>query len=288
MLAAVPTFFRADESLDLDAFAAHLGRLGLAGVRGILVCGSTGEFPTLDAGERMELAAAAVAAAPPGMTVVVHAGAASTRESVLLARHAAEIGAQGVAAITPYYLPIDAAALSLHLRRVKEACGDLHLLAYSFPARAGTQYPLDVLAALARSGVVSGVKESGPELRRLLDVRERCGEDFRVYAGAAELLAAAVAHGMDGGVLALANAAPRALVQAYDSAAAGDVRAAASLLAGTRAVRDAASIGLMPAGLKAVLHVLHGSPPYLRAPRSALDGAHMARVRELLQSAPPD
>ncbi len=288
VFAAVPTFFHDDESLDLDAFAAHLRRLAGTGLCGVLVCGSTGEFPALDSGERMDVAAAAVAALRgTPLQVVIHAGAASTRDTVALARHAVSIGAHGVAAITPYYLPVDAAALALHLRRVKDAVGSLPLLAYSFPARAAVAYPVEVLSALAADGVVSGVKESGPDLRRLLDIRQRCGDSFRVYAGAAELLAAATAHGMDGGVLALANAAPGELSQVHACACDGDMPGAVAIFERLRGVGEAASIGLMPAGLKAVLAVQHGAPAAVRGPRMALDAAQLSRVAALLESASP-
>lgn len=284
VLAAVPTFFSDDgESLDLGALRAHLAALADAGVCGVLVCGSTGEFPVLSLEERMALAEAAVAAVGDRMAVLVHAGTPSTRDSVRLARHAASSGAQGAAAITPYYLPVDGAAMALHLRRVKESIGDLPLLAYSFPARAGTEYPLDVLAELAGEGVLSGVKESGGEMRRLLDVRAACGPDFRVYAGAVELLPAAVAAGMDGGILALANAAPGELVAVYRHAASGELQAAEAGIAALAGIREAAALGLMPAGLKAVLAERYGLPAAVRAPRQPLDAAQKARVAELIE-----
>jgi len=283
VLAAVPTFFRDDESLELPPLRSHLSRLAEAGVRGVLVCGSTGEFPVLSVDERMAVADFVVSqAAALGISVLVHAGAASTRESVQLARHAVSMGAHGVAAITPYYLPVDGAAMAVHLRRIKEAIGDVPLLAYSFPARAGTEYPLEVLSTLAGDGVLSGVKESGGDLQRLLDVRARCGPSFRVYAGAVELLPAAVARGMDGGILALANAAPAELVRAYDLADAGELDAAEAVIAGLAGVREAASLGLMPAGLKAVLAALHGLPAASRTPRLPLTPAELARLTELL------
>jgi 4-hydroxy-tetrahydrodipicolinate synthase len=283
VFAAVPSFFREDESLDLEAFREHLLRMAQAGLQGVLVCGSTGEFPLLDARERMALAEAAVDCVGSRMAVVVHVGTPSTRQTEALARHAVAVGADAVAAITPYYLPVDAAALGLHLRRTKQAAGDLPLLAYSFAARAGTQYPAELLAQLAAEGVVAGVKESGPELSRLLDLRRRCGLGFRIYAGAAELLAAATAHGMDGGVLALANAVPDALLRVHRLAAEGEVARAAALFDSLRGVQEATQMGLMPAGLKAVLAALHGAPAQPRAPRQLLDATAMARVTALLR-----
>jgi dihydrodipicolinate synthase/N-acetylneuraminate lyase len=96
---------------------------------------------------------------------------------------------------------------------------------------AGSQWPLDVLTALAAEGVVHGVKESGEEVGRFLQLLGSCPPDFAAFCGTPSLLYLATLAGGHGGILAIANAAPERCVAVYDAAAAGEGSRAAQLFA---------------------------------------------------------
>ena len=115
------------------------------GVDGAFVCGTTGEGVLLTVDERRLVAERFVAARPEGFAIAVHAGAQSTADTVALATHAKEIGADAVAVIAPPYFPLDEAALFEHLRSSAEACGGLPFYVYEFAARSGYPVPVQVV-----------------------------------------------------------------------------------------------------------------------------------------------
>ena len=120
--------------------------------------------------------------------MLVQVGAPAQRDAIALAKHASANGAAGVMLITPYYNRVGASELALFARAVHGAAGGLPLIAYTMPAMAGAQWPLDVLRELAAEGVVSGVKESADEVGRMLGIIDACPPPFAAFCGTPPLL----------------------------------------------------------------------------------------------------
>src|SRR5207249_3528303 len=93
--------------------------------------------------------------------VVVHVGAASTRESVALTRDAVALGARRIAALTPYYLPVDTAAVARHMAAVVDAAGSARVYGYLFTERTGVVLDPTEFGKLAAEVGLAGVKLSG-------------------------------------------------------------------------------------------------------------------------------
>lgn len=159
VLAAVPTLFDPDGELDSDANRA-LYKLISGQLDGMLVAGTTGEFPALEDAERLWLAEQALAEAGPDR-VIVHIGAPDARHAARLAREAVALGARRIAAITPYYLPARPDELVTHYRSVREAAPGAEIYAYIFPERTGLTVSPALLAEAARAASLAGAKISG-------------------------------------------------------------------------------------------------------------------------------
>lgn len=159
VLAAVPTLFDSDGDLDRDANRA-LYKLISGLLDGMLVAGTTGEFPALEDAERLWLAEQALAEAGPDR-VIVHIGAPDARHAARLARAATALGARRIAAITPYYLPARPDELVTHYRSVREAAPGAEIYAYIFPERTGLTVSPALLAEAAQAASLAGAKISG-------------------------------------------------------------------------------------------------------------------------------
>jgi 4-hydroxy-tetrahydrodipicolinate synthase len=159
VLAAVPTLFGPDGELDRNANRA-LYKLISGLLDGMLVAGTTGEFPALEDAERLWLAEQALAEAGPDR-VIVHIGAPDARHTAKLARAAVALGARRIAAITPYYLPARPDELVTHYRSVREAAPGAEIYAYIFPERTGLTVPPPVFAQVAEAASLAGAKISG-------------------------------------------------------------------------------------------------------------------------------
>jgi len=156
---AVPTLFGPDGELDPGANRA-LYRLLTGLVDGMLVAGTTGEFPSLEDAERLSLFELALAEAGPDR-VIAHIGAPDARHAIRLARAAVALGATRIAAITPYYLPARSDELAGHYRRIRDAVPGPELYAYIFPERSGLAVAPSLFAEVAQAAGLAGAKISG-------------------------------------------------------------------------------------------------------------------------------
>jgi 4-hydroxy-tetrahydrodipicolinate synthase len=243
---ALVTMFDEDGRLLADATAEHAARLADRGVQAIVVAGTTGEGPRLDAGDRSELLAAVRRAVPASLPVVVGTGAAAAADAVRLTRDAHDGGAAGVLVFPP-----DDAGLDAFFGRVRESAAELTVLAYHFPKH----YPAIPVAALAGLDV-DGLKDSEGDAARLS--QETRDWDRSVYTGFVPLLSAAGESGATGAILALANLLPERCARAF----AGDRDAQAALLP-----EHATLAGRGVAAIKQALAREYGTPTHMRAAR---------------------
>ena len=230
------------------------------GADGVFACGTTGEGILLATDERMQ-AAVVFRAALRGQ-LIVHCGAQTTAETVMLAAHAAEIGADAVAVIPPPYFPLDADALTAHFVAAAAACAPLPFYIYAFGARSGYPVPLEVVARVRqRAGNLAGLKVSESPFDKVepfLDL------GLPVFIGSEPLIPVAMSRGALGAVSGLAAAFPEVLRSALDTPDA----AAEARLRALRSVMEAQPF------IASVKHVLRrrGIPinPDLRAPMRRL------------------
>ncbi len=244
-VALVTLFDRAGE-LDAGATAAHAVRLVDAGVRGVVVAGSTGEAATLDPEERDRLLVAVREAVAGRVPVVAGTGAPSTRQAVALSRRAADGGADALLVLSPpgcedprpYYDAVVAAVLGVPV------------LAYHFPTLSAPGIPVDALGELP----VAGLKDSTGDPARLAVEADQLGHGL--YTGSAALLLQARAMGASGAIAALANVDPAGCIRAWE----GDGACQRELINGHRA-----GAGRGIAGIKWAMAALHGTSPVTRS-----------------------
>lgn len=210
---ALVTLFNRDGSVDVPATAAHAEVLVAAGVRAVLVAGSTGEADALTDGERVALVAA-VRRACPGVPVVAGASGAWAGPAAELAAASVAVGADAVL-VAP---PRRAGDLRVFFERVVSAADGRPVLAYHFPVVAGGAVPVEVLPSLP----VAGVKDSSGDAERLLRLLSEW--DGAVYVGSSALVSAAGMLGAAGAILAVANAVPEDCALAWDGDAAAQLR----------------------------------------------------------------
>jgi dihydrodipicolinate synthase/N-acetylneuraminate lyase len=260
IVAAVTPLTDAGAQLDHDAVWPMWSFLSDHGADGVFACGTTGEGILLSLEERQS-AAIAFRAAVRGR-LIVHAGAQSTRDTVALAAHAAEIGADAVAVIPPPYFPLDDDALADHLLSTAAACAPLPFFIYAFAARSGYPVPLPVVQRVAEAATnLAGLKVSESPLERVTPYLEL---GLPVLIGSEPLLPPALARGAAGAVSGLASALPDEVRRALDQP---DAAAEARLAV----LRDAMERAPFIASAK---HVLgrRGVPvrPDMRAPMRGL------------------
>ena len=209
--AAVTPLRDEGRALDEDAVEPYVDFLRAGGVDGMLPLGTTGEGILLTVDERRRVAELFVAAADGRLQVAVHAGAQTTADTVSLAAHAAETGADAVAVIGPPYFPLDDAALLEHFTAAARACEPLPFYLYEFKGRAGYSIP---------TAVVGRLRETAPNLRGLKvsnqpfeAVEPYLIEGLDVFVGAEGLVRQGLERGAAGAVSGLAAAFPELIAR---------------------------------------------------------------------------
>jgi dihydrodipicolinate synthase/N-acetylneuraminate lyase len=212
-LAAALTPLRdAGESLDEEAIAPYVDFLATGGVDGLLALGTTGEGFLLPLEQRLRAAQLFVEAADGRLLVAVHCGAQSTWDTVQLAAHAADIGADGVAAMPPPYFMLDEAELLSHFDAAARACAPTPFYVYEFAARSGYPVPIAVLRRLLEAAPnFRGLKVSDTPWERFAPYLI---EGLDVFVGPESLLLQGLAAGAAGAVSALASTFPELVAAA--------------------------------------------------------------------------
>lgn len=228
---ALVTLFGDDEALDAPATADLAARLAAAGMKAIVVAGSTGEAASLSREERIALLRAVREAVPRGVAVLAGTGAPSARQAVAFTRDAADNGADAALTLSPP----GTADPTRYYETVVEAAGAMPVLAYHYPRSSAPGIPVRVLPGLP----VAGIKDSSGDAERLLETLETW--DRPTYTGAAPILALAGPVGCAGAILALANAEPELCIAAFE----GDAGAQRKLVTAHLATR-----GAFPGGIK--------------------------------------
>lgn len=198
-----------------------------AGVKGLFVGGTTGEGILLEPGERMRLHQAAVAAAAGAVPVILHVGANRLKDAAALAAHAESLGADAIAAVTPYYYGMDDDGLAGYYAAVAAAAPETPLLMYDIPHMAVNGVGPALAARLAREiPSMAGMKSSQRDANAVRALLDAVSADFIVLAGNESVALGLLALGVDGLISGLSTAIPEPYVALTAAMAAGDLAAA--------------------------------------------------------------
>jgi 4-hydroxy-tetrahydrodipicolinate synthase len=154
--------------------------------------------------------------------VYAHVGAAAARQAERLTAQAVALGARRLAAITPFYLPADPAALMDYYRRLAAVAGDARIYVYLFAARTGVSVTPGQLAELATIPAVAGAKISGELRAVVLQYVDAVPDDFEVYSGNDVEFGDFVRAGGTGAVSGVSSVFPRPFLELADALRSGD------------------------------------------------------------------
>jgi dihydrodipicolinate synthase/N-acetylneuraminate lyase len=211
LAAALTPLAGGGEALDEPAFEPYVDFLVTGGLDGLLVLGTTGEGFLLPAEQRSRAAELFLEAAQDRLAVAVHCGAQSTADTVRLATHAAEAGADAVAVIAPPYYRLDDAALAAHFEAAASACAPTPFYVYEFERVSGYAVPPEVVERLRdRVPNLAGMKVSDRPFER---VRPYLVDGLDVFVGAEPLVHEGLAAGAAGAVSGLAAAFPELVAE---------------------------------------------------------------------------
>jgi 4-hydroxy-2-oxoglutarate aldolase len=219
-----------DQEMDLDAFGSNLEKYNQTGLSGYLVLGSNGEAAYLDIDEKAALISACRELTPQDKVMIVGVAGESTQGTIKMCELAAKKGADYVLVLPPnYYKALMSPERQVkHFEAVCEA-SPVPVMYYNVPANSGINASPDLVYQLAAIPNLAGIKDSSGNMAQLSEITRRCGDELRTFVGASPMLYPGLCLGAHGGILAVANAAPKTCVKLFAAFAAGEYARALEL-----------------------------------------------------------
>jgi 4-hydroxy-tetrahydrodipicolinate synthase len=229
VLTAMVTPFAADGSVDLDLAARLAVHLVEHGSDGLVLCGTTGESPTLSWPEQHEIFAAVKGAVGSRATLLAGSGSNCTTEAVEATREAASLGADGALVVVPYYNKPPQDGLEAHFRAVAQAAPGLPLMLYNIPGRTGTSLAPETTARLLDCPNVVSFKAASGTTEEVSALRALCGDRLAIYSGDDALTLPMLAVGAVGVVSVASHIAGPQISAMVKAFLAGDLAGALAL-----------------------------------------------------------
>lgn len=163
-----------------EKLAAHLVSHGSDG---LVVCGTTGESPTLSWDEEYQLFQVVQKAVAGKAKVIAGTGSNCTAEAIAATQKAAKLGLDGSLQVVPYYNKPPQEALYQHFQAIAQACPDLPIMLYNVPSRTGQSIQPETVAKLAQIENIVAIKEASGDLEKSCQIRRLTPESFAIYSG---------------------------------------------------------------------------------------------------------
>ncbi|MEZ4389795.1 MAG: 4-hydroxy-tetrahydrodipicolinate synthase [Polyangiales bacterium] len=280
---ALATPFR-NGSVDLEAMASFTEFQIAGGIGGVVPCGTTGESPTLSAGEAKEVVATVVRAARGRVPVIAGTGSNNTVDTIARTQAAQEAGADAAMVVMPYYNKPTQRGLIAHVQAVHEATS-LPIVLYNVPTRGTADLAAESVVEIARTCPrVVGLKEATGNVLRAQSVVAALGERITVLCGDDALTVAMMAVGAKGVISVASNVVPGAVqdvVRAFlDGDLAGSLRKQQALLP----VYEAMFLESNPGPVKAALAAMRLFAPEVRLPLAWVSEGTAERVVAALRA----
>ena len=253
-----------------------------AGIDTVVVCGTTGESPTLSDAEKLELFRRCKAYAGNRMQIICGTGSNDTKHAVELSIAAQEAGADALLVVSPYYNKANPEGLVAHYVSIAHAV-KIPLIIYNVPGRTGVDIPVSVYRRLSRIPNIAGVKEASTDIVKIAKIRNACGDDLPIWSGNDDEAVAAMALGAKGVISVLSNIMPVQTQAMAQAALAGDFDTAASLQCQVLPLIEALFSEVNPIPVKAAMQIIGYDCGPCRLPLAALSKENQETLRTLLQ-----
>jgi 4-hydroxy-tetrahydrodipicolinate synthase len=280
---AIVTPFR-NGRIDVTALERLVRMQIKAGVDGIVPVGTTGESPTVDCDEHIEIIRLSVKFAAGKIKVLAGTGANSTQEAIHLTQQAEAASADGSLQVSPYYNKPTPEGLFQHFRAIARAT-KLPLVLYSIPGRCGVEIGVDTVKRLAAECQnIVGIKEAGGNPDRVSQLRAATGPRFEILSGDDSLTLPFMAVGAQGVISVASNVIPREVAQMVRAFTRGDVKKASRLHARFYPLFKDLFVETNPIPVKAALAMMGLIQEEYRLPLVPMSAANRDKLRKTMRA----
>ncbi len=279
---AMITPFRADGAVDFAAFGRMIDFQIENGVKGLVVCATTGEAPTLTDEEHLSLIRYAVEKSAGRVPVIAGTGSNYTDHAVEMTKCACAEGADAVLVVTPYYNKATQGGLVRSFCAIADASAK-PVIVYNVPSRTGCNILPATYAKLAEHGNIRGIKEANGSISSVVETMSLVGDRMALYSGNDDQIVPILAMGGMGCISVLSNVVPRQTVEICDRFFAGDVAGAAALQMKYLPLIQALFCEVNPIPAKAAMAAMGYCEDVLRLPLTPMEEANRERLLDCMR-----
>lgn len=252
-----------------------------AGIQAVVICGTTGESPTLSDAEKLELFRRAKRCVGDKCRIIAGTGSNNTEHAISLSKAAESVGVDALLVVSPYYNKATPEGLIAHYSTIATSV-NIPVILYNVPTRTGLDIPVDVYRHLSQIPNIAGVKEASTDISKIAKIRAACPEPFAVWSGNDDQAAAVISLGGSGVISVMSNILPveaDALVQA---ALDGDFDTAADLQIKLLPLTEALFAEVNPIPVKAAMKLVGYDCGDCRLPLTAPSHTTVKKLKNLL------
>ena len=267
---ALITPMTADGHVDYAAVEKLAQRQVDAGINALIVCATTGEAPTLQDDEHIEVIRLVANIAKGKVPVIAGTGSNYTDHAVEMSIKSRDVGADGLLCVTPYYNKCTQKGLIASFTKIADAT-ELPMIVYNVPGRTGVNIKPATYEQLADHPRIVGIKEANGDISSVVDTMSRCGHKIDMYSGNDDQIVPILSMGGIGCISVISNLLPAETVEICDRWFAGDVSGAAALQRKYKKLVDALFSEVNPIPVKAAMAAMGLDTGYARLPLTPME-----------------
>lgn len=283
VLTAMVTPFDQNGDVDFDATQKLVDYLIANGTDGLIVCGTTGESPTLTEGEKVELFKFVVKTVNGRVPVIAGTGSYNTRASIELTEKAEEAGVDGVMLVTPYYNKPNQEGMYEHFKSIAQST-KLPVILYNIPGRSVVNLSVDTVVRLAEIPNIVAIKEASGSLDAMAQIIENTPDDFSLYSGDDSLTLPSLAVGGTGVISVASHIIGNEMKTMIQHFLNGDIHEAAKEHRRLLPIMKGMFIAPNPVPVKAALNLKGISVGGVRLPLVPLNEEQQKTIEQLLKN----
>ena len=269
---ALITPFR-DGQVDYEAMGRLIDWQIESGINALVICGTSGEGPTLTDAEHRECIRFAVERAAGRVPIIAGTGSNDTAYAISLTKYACEVGADAMLVVTPYYNKATQSGLVASFNAIADA-STKPLIVYNVPSRTGCGIKPETYARMAEHKNIAAIKEANGDISSVVATRALVGDRLDIYSGNDDQIVPLLTMRGMGCSSVLSNVLPRETVEICDRFFAGDVAGAAALQCKYLPLINALFCEVNPIPVKAAMAAMGFCENSLRLPLTPMEDAH--------------
>ena len=249
-----------------------------AGIKAVVLSGTTGESPTLTDREKIELFRQCKEYAKEECTIIAGTGSNSTAHAIELSQAAEAVGADALLVVSPYYNKANPDGLFSHFLSIAHSVS-IPIILYNVPSRTGVDIPVSVYKRLSRVPNIVGVKEASTDITKIAKIKNACEPDFCIWSGNDEFTVPIMALGGQGVISVTSNVCPEEMLSMTQAAINEDYETAGEIQVALQPLMELMFCEVNPIPVKAAMACIGYDCGGCRLPLTALSAENHNKIK---------